>query len=553
MSYQLSRRRFLQRGISVAAAGLAAPSLLGKGHSAFAAGPGAAVAGPFQPSWDSLAQYQYPDWFRDAKFGIWAHWGPQCQPGQGDWYARHMYIQGHPHYKYQCAHYGHPSKAGFKDTAATWRAESWDPEHLLDLYKKAGAKYFMALANHHDNFDTFDSTYQHFNSVKIGPKKDLIGGWEKATRAAGLRFAVSVHAAHAWSWYEVAQGSDKTGPLAGVPYDGKMTEADGKGLWWDGLDPQDLYAQAHVPGKKEVWDWQVDQGSSTPDQAYSDKLFNRTIELIDKYNPDLLYFDDTVMPLYNVTDIGLRIAAYLYNKSLQRNNGTMEAVMTGKGLSREQQRCLMLDIERGVSGHIEEYPWQSETCIGRWHYDVNLFNRHGYQSPDTITHLLVDTVSKNGNFMLSIPLPGSGEPDSDELMFLANLTAWMDINGPGIYGTRPWKVYGEGPVVDAANARQFTPPGTPKPRVVYTAEDIRFVQKKNELFAFALAWPDNGTLAIKSLNTPASVKRVEALGAPGVDLTYQQDANGLSVTLPAQRPGNYVYGFKILGDGITTI
>ena len=148
-------------------------------------------------------------------------------------------------YNYQCAHYGHPSKAGFKDVIHQWKAESWDPEHLIGLYKAAGAKYFMCLANHHDNFDNYASTYQSWNSVALGPKKDLVGGWEKAARAAGLRFAVSVHAAHAWAWYETSQGADKNGPLAGVPYDGHLTKADGKGQWWEGLDPQELYAQNH--------------------------------------------------------------------------------------------------------------------------------------------------------------------------------------------------------------------------------------------------------------------------------------------------------------------
>jgi len=203
--------------------------------------------GKFQPTWNSLQQYEVPDWFRDAKFGIWAHWGPQCQPEDGDWYARAMYLEGSGQYRYHVAHYGHPSQFGFKDVIHEWKAEHWDPEKLMALYKRAGAQYFFALANHHDNFDLWDSKYQPWNSVAIGPKKDLIAGWAKAARAYGLRFGVSVHAAHAWTWYEPAQGADKTGQFAGVPYDGKLTKADGRGKWWDGLDPQDLYAQNHTP------------------------------------------------------------------------------------------------------------------------------------------------------------------------------------------------------------------------------------------------------------------------------------------------------------------
>ncbi len=196
------------------------------------------AVGPFKPTWESLSsQYQTPDWFRDAKFGIWAHWGPQCEPEHGDWYARSMYIQGSSDYKSHLAEYGHPSTNGFKDVIHLWRAANFDPDKLLAFYRANGAKYFMALANHHDNFDNFNSKYQPWNSVAVGPHQDLIGGWAKAARKNGLRFGVSVHASHAWSWYEPAQGSDKTGPLAGVPYDGKLTKADGKGLWWDGLDP----------------------------------------------------------------------------------------------------------------------------------------------------------------------------------------------------------------------------------------------------------------------------------------------------------------------------
>ena len=180
--------------------------------------------GKFQPTWDSLKQYQVPDWFRNAKFGIWAHWGPQCEPEDSDWYARNMYVQGHPQNIFQVAHWGPPSQFGFKEVIHAWKAEKWDPEKLVALYKRTGAQYFVALGNHHDNFDLWDSAYQPWNSVKVGPQKDLIAGWAKAAHDQGLPFGVSLHAAHAWSWYELAQSSDKTGPLAGVPYDGKLTK-----------------------------------------------------------------------------------------------------------------------------------------------------------------------------------------------------------------------------------------------------------------------------------------------------------------------------------------
>src|SRR6478672_5846351 len=244
--------------------------------------------GPFEPTWESLENYQTPQWFRDAKFGMWAHWGPQCQPEHGDWYARGMYEEGSSHYLFHLKKYGHPSKFGFKDVINEWKAEKWDPEELVSFYKTAGAKYFMALANHHDNFDLYDSKYQNkWNATKIGPRKDLIAGWSKAARNNGLPFGVSVHASHAWMWYEPSQLSDKKGELAGVPYDGKLRKADGKGKWWEGLDPQELYAQNHELSKGYNWEWK--QGViTTPSKEYCNKFYNRTIDLVNKYNPDVV-------------------------------------------------------------------------------------------------------------------------------------------------------------------------------------------------------------------------------------------------------------------------
>ncbi|GAA5020946.1 hypothetical protein GCM10025794_07830 [Massilia kyonggiensis] len=217
------KRRQLLAGLAATVPGFAASALLPR--SALAA----TSPGPFTADWDSLAAYRTPDWFRNAKFGIWAHWGPQCEPEHGDWYARNMYKEGSNQYRYHLEKYGHPSKFGFKDVIRQWRAEQWDPDALLALYRKAGARYFVALANHHDNFDLYDSRFQPgWNSTRIGPKKDLIAGWAKAARAQGLRFGVSVHAAHAWTWYEVAQGADKAGPYAGIPYDGVLTAAAGE-------------------------------------------------------------------------------------------------------------------------------------------------------------------------------------------------------------------------------------------------------------------------------------------------------------------------------------
>jgi alpha-L-fucosidase len=516
-----------------------------------AAQPGFGVApGPFQPTWESLAAgYQIPDWYRDAKFGIWAHWGPQCQPEMGDWYAQKMYQYGGPIYKFHCEKYGHPSKFGFKDVINEWKADKWEPERLIALYKKAGAKFFAAMANHHDNMDMWDSTYQPWNSVAVGPKKNIVAGWAKATREAGLRFAISCHGDRSWDWMQVAQGSDREGPLAGVPYDGLLTKADGKGKWWDGLDPQDLYAQYHIRGR---YGWNLSpQGDNTVpvDKAFIEKFFNRTIDLIDKYKPDLLYFDDTILPIYPSSDIGLRIAAYLYNTNVARNGGKLEAVMTGKGLKTEQQRrALVNDVERGVASGGETFPWQTDTCIGDWHYNRGVFEQHRYKTSMQVVQMLIDIVSKNGNLMLSVPVRGDGTIDEDEVKVVEGIGKWMEPNGEAIYATRPWKVYGEGPSTIAGNQARGQFGGSRDVRA-YTAEDFRFTAKGDTVYAFMMAWPEAGKATLKTLaqgseHFPKDVARVEMLGASG-PLPFTRDATGLVVTLPQTKPNDYAYALKI--------
>jgi alpha-L-fucosidase len=502
--------------------------------------------GKFEPTWDSLKAYQVPTWFQDAKFGIWAHWGAQCQPEDGDWYARNMYVEGSKQYKDHLRVYGPPSKSGFKDIINQWKAENWDPQKLVALYKRAGAQYFFALANHHDNFDNYDSTYQPWNSVKLGPKKDLIAGWAKAARDNGLKFGVSVHAAHAWSWYEVAQGADKKGPLAGVPYDGKLTKADGAGQWWDGLDPQDLYAQNHVPGEKLEWDWNASKGSSIPDAAYCQKFYDRTIDLINKYDPDMVYFDDTALPLYPISDAGLKIAAHLYNKSMKEHDGQLQAVLFGKVLSPEQRKCMVWDIERGASNTIEPQPWQTDTCIGDWHYSRSIFDHHRYKSTRTVVQTLVDIVSKNGNLLLNIPVRGDGTIDSDEQAVVEGIGRWMDVNREAIFSTRPWKIFGEGPASDGApiKAQGFNE-GKGKP---FTAADVRFTARGDTIYAMAMGWPTK-TLTIKSLGTDAKlldkpIKSIELLGSQE-PVKWSQGGDGVKIEPPQTKPCDDVFVFKV--------
>jgi len=564
MPSPLSRRAFIKKSALFTGAAASLPLLPGLAQDAspsaspvahplpptpipIDAPPGFGVAdGPFQPTFESLAAgFHVPDWFRDAKFGIWAHWGPQSQPEQGDWYAKNMYKYGHEVYKFHVQKYGHPSKFGFKDVIHTWHAEEWEPEHLIKLYKRAGAKYFATMAHHHDNFDNFNSKYQPWNSTAVGPKRDIVGGWAKAARAAGLRLAITSHGDRAWSWYQEAQGSDPTGPLAGVTYDGITSRDSGKDLWWQGLDPQDLYAQYHTVGH---YDW-PQNGNPPLARPFIDKFFHRIVDVIDKYQPDLLYFDDSVLPIYPVSDIGPRIAAYLYNTNYKRN-GKLEAIVTGKDLHPDQRRAILLDVERGVTNDIEAIPWQTDTCIGSWHYKRALFDNHQYKTAKQVSQMLVDIVSKNGNLQLNIPLPGRGVPDSDELAFLSDFTAWMDINSDGIYATRPWKIYGEGPSVTS------TPPpghfGRTRDVRPYTADDIRFTTKGDTLYAFIMDWPASGATVIKSLATTSpqldgrKVAHVSLLGHDG-KIAWTQDPQGLNITLPSHPPCPSAITFKIKG------
>ncbi len=500
--------------------------------------PNLAGDGPFKPTWESLLDYEAPDWYRDAKFGIWAHWGPQCEPEAGDWYARNMYEQGSGQYKQHLAKYGHPSVAGFKDIIPLWTADKWDPEKLVALYKDAGAKFFVAMAGHHDNFDNWDSKYQPWNSVAMGPHKDIIAGWAKAARDNGLPFGVTMHESHAWSFYETAQGSDKTGPQAGVPYDGKLTKADGKGLWWDGLDPQDLYAQNHTPGKL-VWDWDAKKGSSVPDDAYCEKFYNRALDLINKYHPDLLYFDDHVLPLYPISDVGMKIAAHFYNSNALWHNGENQGVLTGKFLDSTERKSMVYDIERGVSSKIEPLPWQSETCIGNWHYDRSLYDHHWYKNANFVIRTLADVVSKNGVFLLNIPVRGDGTIDDQEEAIVKDIGVWMKTNGEAIYATRPWKVCGEGPGIDKAPPKNA--PGSVADNAKAAAvkpDEIRFTTKGAALYAIVYGWPTQ-TVTIKSLGAKAgllegAITNVTLLGSDD-KVDWKQDDGAVTIQPPTKK------------------
>lgn len=511
------------------------------------------MKGKFQPTWSSLENYQVPEWFRNAKFGIWAHWGPQCVEGSGDWMARSMYLEGSAEYKHHVEHYGHPSEVGFKDIIPLFKAEKWNPDKLVEFYKKIGAQYFFALGNHHDNFDLWDSKYQAWNSKNMGPKRDILAEWEQAARKYELPFGISFHADHAWTWYEPSQRYDRNGPKAGVPYDGTLTKADGKGKWWEGYDPQDLYAQNH-PMSKGSWvdgmihsQWAWGNGASLPTQEYCTNFYDRTVDAINRYNPDLIYFDVTVVPFYPISDAGLKIAAHFYNHNMATHKGKLEAVMLSKILDENQRKAIVWDVERGAPNEIMEQPWQSCSCIGGWHYNTSIYENNWYKSAADVVKLLVDIVSKNGNLLLSVPLRADGTFDEKEEKILNEFGDWMNINKEAILDTRPWEIFGEGPIAEAdikINAQGFNEGSYSKA----TAQEIRFTQTKKDLYATVLAWPTEKQILIKSLSDesklfPDKISRVELLGYGKVPFTRTD--KGLLINMPDKQVNKIAPVFKI--------
>ena len=473
--------------------------------------PGAGDA-PFQPEWGSLKQYRCPDWFRDAKLGIWAVWGPEAVPMQGDWYARKMYEEGSPDYQYHIAHYGHPSKFGYKDLIPLWKADRWDPRRLMALYQKAGAKYFCVIAQHHDNFDCWNSRFHKWNSVNLGPRRDIVGEWKKAADEYGLRFGVTEHLGASCNWYSVTKQADKAGPLAGVPY--------------DGVDPQ--FADLYHAGNKDAQGWL----ENVP-EAWKREWSNRIRDLLDSYRPDLLYSDSG----FPFDETGRRLVAHFYNQSLRDHQGRLEAVYNCK---QDPQGMWVQDLERGIMGDIRSEPWQTDTCVGDWYYDIRVFEQHRYKSAALVLQMLADIVSKNGNLLLNLPLRPDGTLDDDELKILDQLAQWMSVNCEAIFGTRPWKVFGEGP--SRVNSGGFN-----EGRLRYTARDIRFTTRSEDLYALALGWPEDRRLVIRSLAIPAGKVHTVSLLGHGGKLAWEQTEAGLIVTLPETRPGDHVSALRITG------
>jgi alpha-L-fucosidase len=470
--------------------------------------------GKYKPTDESLKQYKYPDWFRDAKFGIWSHWGPQAVPRQGDWYARGMYERGYydceketyrnpnRYYTYHVEHYGHPSEFGYKDIIPLWKAERWNPDELMKLYKRVGAKYFVSMGTHHDNFFLWNSKLHKWNSVNMGPKKDVVGLWQQAAKNEGLYFGVSEHLGASYCWFQSSHRSDQLGDKAGVPYDGNNPEY------------QDLYH-----GKAEP----DDNGWLTKNPVWQREWYERIRELIDTYNVDLLY-SDSGLPF---EDVGRSLIAHFYNQNLKAK---------GKGVvytcKQSSDGRWVHDRERGVAEGISEFPWQTDTSIGDWFYRTG----QKYMTGPEVVQMLVDIVSKNGNLLLNIVQTPEGDLEQDVLDILEDIAIWMQDNSVAIYGTRPWKVYGEGPSITEKQAKgQF---GGLKDVREYQPTDLRFTVKNKTLYTFCMEKPTED-IHIKSLGlkteTGAKISSIKMLGSEE-KIKWTQNDEEVVIQKPAQLP-----------------
>ncbi|HLH56448.1 MAG TPA: alpha-L-fucosidase [Verrucomicrobiae bacterium] len=470
--------------------------------------------GPYPADWKGLSQlYAVPEWWRDAKFGAWAHWDPQSMPEQGDWYARGMYQEGSRQYRYHTNHFGYLSEYGYKDICHNWVIDRWDPNELMNLYVEMGARYFMAMGVHHDNFDNWDSKYQPWNSVKVGPKVDVVGTWEKAARAHGLHFGIGFHNSPPRTWGQfmpVRYTSDKSGPQQGVPYDALQTILDGKGKWWDGMDPVDLYGPVHNNKDPLL-------------SPFANQFMWRVDDAITKYHPDVIYFDEaageTLMDLGVHMGLGFlapQLVANFYNKSVQWNRGKMDVVINLKCIGGKYnsfkdrdlvpvvERALVKSSEADIEPQITAYSFQTETTIADWHYRVG----QRYMDARRIVGLLMQNVSRNGTMLLNLTQHGRGDLDPQVIAIAKDIGAWLKINGEAVYSSRPFEVCQEN-----TNA------------VCYT-------RNNGNVYAALMNWT-NGPITLKALRaggaTLGKISKVEMLGSD-VPLTFVQDEQGLTVT-----------------------
>jgi len=508
-------------------------------------------------SWEEQReQYQFPKWYTEARFGIWVHWGAQTEPKEGGgWYARHMYMQdvgdqewGKNAYTYHCKTYGHPSEIGYKDVLNEWKAENLDTDILLKYFKKIGAKYFVALANHHDRFDNFNSTYFEWNSVNVGPKKDIIGEFSKSAKKYNIPFGVSSHDDRFLSWWLPAFGSDDSGKYKGIPYDGHMTKEDGKGKWWEGMDPGKLYG---LPPNKRTPEY-------IEEVKYNWMLRHK--ELVTKYDIDLLWFDGYGFPY---KEYGKEVCQTFFNHKLD-NNGNINAVVAGK---HNNEPSTARDIERGGADTILPYPWQGITTPRTWFYKEDIHRLEYRHNARTIIELLVDYNSKNGNLLLNVELLPDGTIPPEQKIILDELGDWINLNQEAIYASKPWKIYGDNlnsitnrleleavTEADLEALKIHKKSGHYNERTIkspeYGHEEVRFTTKDGVLYVIVLN-PKEGeinlpSLGLKSKYCSKKISLITMIGS-NTKIKFKQDSEALTLFIPNKRPNKYATVFKIEG------
>ncbi|MGB9465803.1 MAG: alpha-L-fucosidase [Candidatus Acidiferrum sp.] len=477
--------------------------------------------GPFRADWESLQSYEVPEWYKDAKFGIFIHWGVYSVPAFGnEWYPRNMYREGSEEYKHHVATYGSPDKFGYKDFVPMFKADQFNPAAWARLFKEAGAKYVVPVAEHHDGFAMYDSGLSDWTAAKMGPRRDVIGELAKAVRSEGLHFGASSHRV-------------EHNFFLGV----------GRQIASDINDPR--YAAFYGPA--HTW---LESKQGTPlsndftyvSPAWTADWLARSAEIVEKYHPDIMYFDWWIGQASVRADLS-RFAAFYYNTSL--NYGDHVGVINYKDFA-IQEHSAVLDLERGQLGDIRPLYWQTDTSVSNksWGY----VNNDTFKSPQFIVHQLVDIVSKNGNLLLNIGPRSDGTIPEEVQAVLRGVGLWLKTNGEAIYGTRPWKIYGEGPTKVAAGSFHDTDTAS------YTAEDFRFTTKGNTLYAIELGWPSNGEAVIHSLGSTALAgQKIESVALLRSDakVAFQQQPDGLHIHLPPPPLGRYAYAFRVVLAGVT--
>jgi alpha-L-fucosidase len=468
-----------------------------------------ASLGPYKADWESLKSVPIPEWYLDGKFGIFIHWGVYSVPAFGnEWYPRNMYRAGTPEFRHHLATYGPQASFGYKDFIPRFTAEKYDPAQWAELFRRAGARFVVPVAEHHDGFAMYDTALSRWSAAKMGPKRDVVGDLARAVRGKGLVFAVSTHRAEHW-WF----------------FDQGMTfDSDVRSKKW-----HDFYGPAEP---EKTPDGEV----NPPDKSHLDDWMARTVELVEKYHPQLVWFDWWIeQPAF--APYLRRFAAYYYNQGAGRGEG----VAINYKNKAFPDGAAVLDVERGQLAAIRPFFWQTDTSISKnsWGY----VKEQDYKTADSIVDDLVDIVSKNGALLLNIgPRPDGTIPEPEQQILL-DVGRWLATNGEAVYGTRPWSVFGEGPTPVVEGSFNDTK------RASFTGEDIRFTARGDTLYAIALAWPTSGRLVVRSLakgseNAPSAIASVELLGSTEKP-KWTWDTKALTVELAAPPPGEYAFALRI--------